>query len=102
MIRHARPLASDHHEQYAGRRYGAGDDLDEIVAGLNAVDVDENLIFAELRGKAVVEPPRVRSRVLAAVAHKDVRHERLSAVHGRAGRARINAGVRGPGESPAR
>ena len=73
-VRRAQPPRADDDDQHATRRDGLLDRIDEIDAGVYALDVHEHPLAAEVRRQPVVEPTGVTRRIVAAVADEDAVH----------------------------
>src|SRR5262245_48443879 len=67
------PPANHREHDVAGLKFLV-DCFDEIVARLKRVNIDENILSAELPGKAVVEAAGVAGRVVSPITDENGRH----------------------------
>ena len=73
-IRDEPVLADDHDQDFAGADR-ALERIDEIDTGLDAFDVHEDAIRAEVGGQPIVEPAGVAGGVVTSIADKDALHD---------------------------
>jgi hypothetical protein len=69
------PALANHREHDVAGLKPLVDGVDEVVAGLKRVDVDEDILSPELPGKTVVETAGVAGRIVSPVTDENSRHE---------------------------
>jgi len=73
-IRGVQPFAADHDQQRPAFAEARLDRVDEVLAGVDGVDVAEDFALAEPPFERFAEAARIAGRVLAPIAEENPRH----------------------------